>query len=79
MSETPEEKLVRIRYHHPKKQDLFINPSSFALVEWLKKEIDYLKEKIQLFLPHDIRKYSWKTQQMCYEVLLKSFEEMINY
>ena len=77
MSETAEEKLIRIRYHHPKPEDLFINPSRFALVEWLKKEIDYLKEKIALFVDHHIRKYSWKTQQMCYEVLLISFEEMI--
>lgn len=77
MDETPEEKLVRVRYHQPKPQDLFDNPSSFMLVKWLEKEIDYLQEKIVLFLPHDIRKYSWKTQQICYEVLLKSFKEMV--
>lgn len=79
MKETPEQKLVRIRYHQPKPQDLFESPSSFMLVKWLEKEIDYLKEKIQLFVEHDIRKYSWETQKICYEVLLKSFKEMIDY
>ena len=78
-NETPEQKLVRIRYHQPKKMDLFDNPSNFMLVKWLEKEIDYLKEKVALFVEHDIRKYSWETQKICYEVLLKSFKEMIDY
>ena len=79
MSETPEEKLVRIRYHQPKKTDLVENPSAYGLMLWLENEINYLKEKVALFVEHDIRKYSWETQKICYEVLLKSFREMIDY
>ena len=79
MKETPEEQLVRIRYHQPKKTDLVENPSAYGLMLWLENEINYLKEKVALFVEHDIRKYSWETQKICYEVLLKSFREMIDY
>ena len=77
MSETAEEKLIRIRYHHIKPEDMYSLVTAGDVLRYLRKEIYYLKEKVALFVDHDIRKYSWKTQQMCYEVFLKTIEEMI--
>ena len=76
MSETHEEKMLKVKFHHPKKEDLFLDATAEQLIRWLKKEIDYLTTKIPLFLLHDIRKSTWKAQKDCYEILLKSFEEM---
>lgn len=73
---THEEKMLKVKYHHPKKEDLYLNATAEQLITWLEKEIQYLTEKIQLFLLHDIRRTTWKAQKDCYEILLKSFEEM---
>jgi hypothetical protein len=76
MPETHEEKMLKVKYHHPKKEDLFLEATAEQLITWLEKEIQYLTEKIPLFLFHDIRRSTWKAQKDCYQILLKSFEEM---
>lgn len=66
-----------IKYHHLKPEDLISLFTAGDVLRFIEKEIYYLKSKIPLFVPHDIRKTTWQDQVDCYEVLTKSLREMI--
>ena len=74
---THEEKMLKVKYHHLKPEDLISLYTAGDVLRFVQKEINYLNSKICLFVDHDIRKLTWQDQVDCYEVLLKSLREMI--